>query len=446
MHHLTTLPLPIKDFMMKTKQLLFFCNMTAGLLLLLPLALAAKGGKKDSTATATPEKRLVLSPQAHLQLSTEAIWGDSVEAIVTVAVPDSCKNQRYLCRIETNTALRLVTIPRYKWAVSADSLKVLSAIPLQIRFAQQSFAASAPVIKIHFQNVDHAAGLTGTATLEIISGPQPIPPKSLITDSSLVSKSVTDSSQILPIAADIDSVATATDSSSFGIFYVALAILLISLFAGLAWLMTWSQRHRFQSITAKTTAAALPHLQQMEPTLAPERNAPNPIVAEEITNENEAAAISATPETISAPSNLPAVIAAEQQFDLAMVLAQLQELKLNLQQIIANQQEVNQRLAQITAAAALEAPRASAQLALFDILNEDSTVRNGESYTNGNGSSALHFPTAEDCNPANLPTAIMSTFTPGEGNSSVLKSSSNLRIFFANAESKAETSEEILLH
>lgn len=431
---------------MKMKQLLFFCNLAASLLLLPPLALATKGGKKDSTTTVTLEKRLVLSPQAHLQLSTEPIWGDSVEAIVTVAVPDSCKNQRYLCRIETNISLRLLTIPRYKWAVSADSLKVLSAIPLQLRIAQQSFAASAaPVIKIHFQNVDHAAGLTGTATLEIISGLQPISPKASLTDSSFVAKPVADSSQILPAAVDIDSVTTATDSNSFGIFYVALAILLISLFAGLGWLMTWSQRHRFQNLTAKTTAAAFPHLQHLEPTPAPEPPDSIPAVAEEVTNEN-AIAISAVPEAATASSNLPAVIAAEQQFDLTMVLAQLQELKLNLQQIIANQQEVNHRLAQITAAAALEAPRASAQLALFDILNEDSTVRNGENYANGNGSSARRFPTAEDCNPTNLPGEIMSALPHGAENSSRLASPSSLRIFFANAESKAETSEEILLH
>jgi len=428
---------------MKTKQLLFFCNLAAGLTLLLPLALAAKGGKKDSTATAISEKRLVLLPQAHLQLTTELIWGDSVEAIVTVAVPDSCKNQRYFCRIETNISLRLLTIPRYKWAVRADSLKVLSAIPLQIRIAPQSFAASAPIIKIHFQNMDHAAGLAGTATLEIISGPQSIPPKPLTIDSSFVSKPAADSSQILPIASDIDSAATATGSSSFGIFYVALAILLIFLFAGLGWLMTWSQRHRFQSLPAKTTGAAFPHLQHLEPAPAAAVQNDNPAVNEAATGESGA---TETPEAASPPSNLPAVIAQENQLDLALVLAQLHELKICLQQIMANQHEANQRLAQIVSAAALEAPRASTQLALFDILNEDSPVRNGENYANGNGSSARHFPTAEDCRPANLPGEIMSTLTHGAENSSRLTSPSSLRIFFATAESKAETAEEILLH
>lgn len=433
---------------MKMKQLLFFCNLAAGLLLLPPLALAAKGGKKDSTTTATPEKRLVLSPQAHLQLSTEPIWGDSVEAIVTVAVPDSCKNQRYLCWIETDISLRLLTIPRYKWAVSTDSLKVLSALPLQIRIARQNFAASAPRIKLHFKNLDHAGNLSGIASLTIwpeAQMSQALPPAR---DSLLAATPAVDSAKIAataPVTTAAEALATANEPNAFGIFYVVLAIALIFMFGGMSWLMKWSQRRRFQSIAAKTTALAFPHLQNLEPAPAPEPHNSTPAVAAEVTEEN-AAATSAVPEAAAASSNLPAVIAADQQFDLALVLAQLQELKLNLQQIIANQQEVNHRLAQITAAAALEAPRASAQLALFDILNEDSTVRNGENHANGNNSSARHFPTAEDYRSANLPGEITPALTHVTKDSSRLASPSSLRIFFAHAESKAETSEEILLH
>ena len=432
--------------MTRTKQILSWRNIAAGLIVSLPFQLSAQSARKDSTAASTRDKRLVLLPQAHLQLIAEPIWGDSVEAIVTVAVPDSCKNQRYLCRLESSAALRFVTVPLYKWAVREDSLKVLSAIPLQIRIAQQSFAASAPVVKIHFQNVDHAAGLTGTATLEIISGPQSIPPKPLTTDSNFVSKPVADSSQILPVAAGIDSVATATGSNSFGVFYVALAILLIFLFAGLGWLMTWSQRRRFQSVAAKTTATAFPHLQHLEP--APAQN-DNPAVNETATRESGAPEI---PEATSSPSNLPAVVAQENQLDLALVLSQLHELKISLQQIMANQHEANQRLAQITAAAALEAPRASAQLALFDILNDDSPAKNGENYTNGNGSSPLRLqPRNTDSLSVELEAPIpahveFENKAEDKNQPANLQPASSLRIFFANMESRNETSDEVLLH
>jgi len=433
---------------MKAKQVLFFCNMAAMLILLLPGTLAAKGGKKDSSATATPGKRLVLSPQAYLQLTTEPIWGDSVEAIVTVAVPDSCKNQRYLCRIETNTALRFVTIPRYKWAVNADSLKILSAIPLQIRLARQNTGASAPVIKFHFQNVDHAANLSGTASLTILSEAiirDAFPPE---IDSILMAKPVVDSAKIATtasITAAVDSLATANEPNAFGIFYVALAIALIFMFGGMSWLMKWSQRRRFQSIGAKTTAMAFPHLQHLQPPPPSEPNAPQPLVAEGIANEPDSAEMATALET---PSTLPAVIATVPQIDLALLLAQLQELKLTLQQIIAHQQEANQRLAQISAAAALEAPRASAQLALFDIINDETPVKNGERHANGKDSSAL---CAQSFRSANLAGELMPELAPKAGNPSrlispSLKSSSGLRIFFAHSENKNETSEELLLH
>jgi len=419
--------------MMRTK-VLSVCNI-AGLILLLPFALSASDGKKDSAATATPEKRLVLSPQAHLQLTAEPIWGDSVEAVVTVAVPDSCKNQRYLCRLETGAAMRFVTVPRYQWALRNDSLKVLSAVPLQIRIARQRLTASAPVVKIHFQNVDHPAGLTGTATLEILSDPKSLP---MVADSSFAAIPVAASAampQPLPImsaSTAVDSVTTATGSSSSGLFYIALAILLIFLFGGLSRIATWSQRRRFRSIEAKTTATAFPHLQHLEPATVAAAQDDNRAVDETSVGENE---INETPEAPALSANLPAVISQENHIDLATVLAQLHELKITLQQIMANQQEANRRLAQITAVAA---PGASAQLALFDILNDEAPARNGENYTNGNGSSPLPLQSADhDSDRRSVEDKSVSLN---------FGSTSNLRIFFANTEDHAETTDEVLLH
>lgn len=427
---------------MKTKLILYFCNIAA-VLLLLPTARAAEGEKKDSTAAATPDNRLVLLPRAHLQLTAEPIWGDSLEAIVTVAVPDSCKNQRYFCRLEANTALSLVTIPRYKWAVSTDSLKILSAIPLQIRLARQNAGASASVIKIHFQNMDHLAQLSGTASLTILPEAGLRGAFSSKSDSLVMAMPSVDSAKIaLPLAntTAIDSLATAQEPHAFGIFYVVLGIALIFMFGGMSWLMKWSQRRRFQSIAAQTTATAFPHLQHLQPPSVPEPEAPQVVVAEEIPGANDATVMAATVET---PSNLPAVVATEPPIDLTVLSGQLQELKLMLQQIMANQQETKQRLAQITAAAALEAPRTSAQLALFDIINDEAAGKNGEGHTNGNGSSTLHAPALRT---TSLAGKIMPELAPEEEKASMLVAQSGLRIFLAHSETKNEASEELLLH
>ncbi|GEM_PF-4218603 len=363
--------------MNRTKQFLPFGKITIFFILVLPLNLWATVGKKDSAAV--PEKRLVLSPQAYLQLDTEAIWGDSVEAVVTVAVPDSCKFQRYFCWFEANTPVRFATTPRYQWALQRDSLKILSFVPLQIRLARQSFTASAqpPVIKIHYQNLDHAAKLAGAATIELRLDEKLAPMVASQADSNLVSASPADSSQSASAAAppaSLDSSAKATGSSSFGIFYVALAILLIFLFGGLSWLMSWSQRRRFQKVEARTMAMAFPHLQHLQPSVPAiddDKSLP--------TNEDAIAPhdVSEAPEPdmpAASTANLPAVVSNNGQADLPAILAQLHELNLRLQQVIANQQEANQRLARITAGAALEAPAAPNQLALFDILNDGAPI------------------------------------------------------------------------
>jgi len=368
--------------MNRTKQFLAFGNIAAFLMLFLPLNIWATVGKKDSSAAPAQEKRLLLAPQAHLQLATQAIWGDSVEAVVTVAVPDSCKFQRYFCWFEANTAVRFVTIPRYQWALQRDSLKVLSFIPLQIRLARQSFTASAqpPVIKIHYQNMDHPAKLTGAATLELRLDEKLAPIVASQVDSNLVSASAADSSQlalsVTASPASMDSTATANGSSSFGIFYIALAILLIFLFGGLSWLMTWSQRRRFQKIEAKTTAMAFPHLQHLQPSAPPAvDDNDRPVASEDTVRQQDFNETPAPYTPAASTANLPAVMSHNGHADLSMILAQLHELNLRLQRVIANQQEANQRLAQMTAGATLETPQAPGQLALFDILNDGAPIR-----------------------------------------------------------------------
>lgn len=451
--------------MNRMKQILLFGKI-AMVALLLPLAVRAASVKKDSTVALPPETRLVLAPQAHLQLITEPIWGDSVEAIVTVAVPDSCKIQRYLCRLETNLPARFSTVPRYKWALRGDSLTVLSFLPLQIRVARQSFTPPATV-KIHYQNLDHAAKLAGTATLELKLEAWPQETRPLKTDSSL-SATIADSSNAIPAltripsSTNIDSTASASSSSSFGIFYVALAILLIFLFGGLSWLMSWSQRRRFRLIEAKTTAMAFPHLQHLHPTAPTVAEEVTPAVAAEPPHESYYRDAEA-PATMATPSDLPAIVSHDRQVDWQTVLGLLQQLNQNLQQILANQHEANQRLAQMSVLATVSAPRPTNQLALFDILNEEAFLPPGERHANGNGSASHQRLQLDDDNGAASAMREATTTVPvhfeevnDEEKLSFDPHAANLRILFANPANgnapsggealPAEKSDEILLH
>jgi len=443
--------------MNRTKRVLVFCKIAAIFTLLLPIAVAANAGKKDSSATLTGEKRLMLVPQARLQLATAPIWGDSLEAVVTVVVPDSCKIQRYVCWFETNIAARFATVPRYKWALRRDSLTVLSFMPLQIRAARQSFTSlnQPPVIKIHFHNLDHPAKLSGIATLELLLDGKPALANSLKTDSIIVAKLSADSSfaaQVLSSTgspAKPDSLANANQSSSFRIFYAALAILLIFLFGALSWLLTWSQRRRLQTHETPTTAMAFPHLQHLQPAASAGTDDKN-----STTNENEAPA--PTP-AVAATTDLPAAISNDSHIEVSTVLTQLHELHMSLQQVIANQQEANRRLAQMTAVTALEVSRFPTRIALFDILNEDSANKHGDGNKTDNGSSPrLRIQFAGDGSADCLSLSFASAAAVHielekkddhfERASLNLRPPSNLRILFAGSESNGSAADEVLLH
>jgi len=453
--------------MNRTKRVLNFCKIAAIFTLLLPTAVGATIGKKDSARALAGEKRLVLLPQARLQLATEPIWGDSVEAVVTVAVPDSCKIQRYVCWFETNIAARFATVPRYKWALRRDSLTVLSYLPLQIRLARQSFSSSPqpPVVKIHYQNLDHPAKLSGVATLELLLDGKPAQSIPVKTDSSAVaklsaSKLVVDSSfanQVLASAnslANPDSTTAASRSNSLGIFYAGLAMVLIFLFGGLSWLLTWSQRRRLQKHETPTTAMAFPHLQHLQPATATAADDENS-AADETATEHDFNQERATPET--ATTALPAVVSNGNHLEVSTVLAQLHELNMGLQQVIANQQEANRRLAQMTAVTALEVSKFPTRVALFDILNEDSANKHGDDNKTANGSSSrLRIQFAGDGSADCLSLSFASSAAVHielekkddhfERASLNLRPPSNLRILFAGSENNGSAADEVLLH
>jgi hypothetical protein len=434
--------------MIRTKQFLTFSQIAAVMAWLLPFAIWAKA--KDQ-ASSTKAVRLVLSPQTVLHVAVTPLGNDSVEAKIIVAVPDSLKNQRHLCRLEAGLPVRLFTEPRYQWALRGDTLTVLSSVPLRIRFSQQNFAATkaSPLkLRIRYQNLDHAARLAGTAMVNLVAAAAALPASPAKADSAVAAVPSWNSTQTVQapssaISADSTTAETASRGGSLGIIYVVITILLILFFGVLRWLMTWSQRRRFQKIEAKS--AAMPfsrpeHTQVLAPaaverTVTPGRDAAHLKTAESPENPEPAAS--------PAPSNLPAVMPENgHDLSLAGLLAQLHELNAGIQQVIANQTEVNHRLAEITSAAKLAAPAAAPQLSLFDMLDDDSGAPHG---TNGKSASPqLRIQFAGDghsdsvsvnlvaSSPVNL--ELFTNDRRRDNLSVALQPSSKLRLLFANTE------------
>ncbi|MGH7598703.1 MAG: hypothetical protein ACREOI_20300 [bacterium] len=444
--------------MIRTKQILTVGKIAAAIVWLVPLAIGA--GTKDKTTSALPAKdvRLVLSPQTRLQLPVTPVGSDSVEAKLVVAVPDSCKNQRYLCRLEAGAPVRLFAEPRYQWALQGDTLTVLSAMPLRIRLSRQLFANanSSPRLglRVHYKNLDHPAKLKGTAVADLIVAEASMPASPAKTNSAIAAVPSWDSTQAVQAsspaiaAARVDSTAAdaSTSGGSLGIVYVVIAVLLILVFGVLSWLMSWSQRRSFQKIEAKS--AAMPfsrsaHTQVSAPA-AMDRT---------VTTRREAAHLKTTepqkdsePVSSSSPSTLPAVVPENgRDLSLASLLAQLHELNASIQQVIANQNEANRQLAEITSAAKLDVPQSSPQLSLFDILNDDASARNGDRMKNGKAPSPqLRIQFAGEGNSDRVSVNLVASslvnlelFTNDhrrDNLSVALQPSSKLRLLFANTE------------
>jgi hypothetical protein len=271
--------------------------------------------------------------------------------------------------------------------------------------------------------------------------------------------------------ATVDSTATASNSNFSGLVYLVLAVLLILAFGGLSWLMTWSQRRRFQKFEVKNTATALPHLQHGQPPVPVAVEEEHKIAQQETPQPNLADEHPETAVGDSATTNLPAAVSNGNPGELTMILTQLHELNLSLRQVLANQHEANQRLAQITAAASVQPPQLAARVALFDILNDEAAAQSGNSSV---GSSASSPQVRIQLAGENRPDGLSVNVTPStpvqievanarhhdERVSVNLGTSSKLRILFANMDEPAiadspalngkkailETSDQVLLH
>ncbi len=449
--------------MIRTKQI-FTVGKIAAIAWLVPLAIGA--GVKDKTPSAPSDKdvRLVLSPQTRLQLPVTPVGSDSVEAKLVVAVPDSCKNQRYLCRLEAGAPVRLFTEPRDEWALQGDTLTVLSAMPLRIRMSRQSFANASPSprlgLRVHYQNLDHPAKLKGIAVADLVAAETALPAKPGKADSAMAAVPSWDTTQTVQAPSPANSTArvdsTAADSASsggsLGVVYVVIAVLLILFFGVLSWLMTWSQRRRFQKIEAKSAAMPFSRSEHMQV------SAPN-VVDRAVTPRKDTTLLktveppkNSEPVSSSAHFNLPAVVPENgRDLSLANLLAQLHELNASIQQVIANQNEANRQLAEITSAAKLDVPQSSPQLSLFDILNDDAGAHNGARAKNGKATPQLRIQFAGDGNSDRVSVNLIASslvnlelFTNDhrrDNLSVALQPSSKLRLLFANTEENGNGAE-----
>jgi hypothetical protein len=352
-------------------------------------ATLANTQENHKSTASTKEWRLVLSPQARLQVPVQSIGDDSVEAIVTVSVPDSCKTQRHRCRLEASHAVRLATIPSFKWALRWDTLMVLSSVPLQIRAARQSFTGKLSgeplTLRIHYENLDHVVKTTGVAVLDLVLPGTPTLTKNIAVDTTAPSRSSDSTQAAHAPASGVD--LTQISSSLFGIILGAsVGLILLLLLVG-KWLHTRSQRRRFQRVPAKSTVMPFSRPQMSRPvaaTVAKDTADYKDEIKSKATTpiENAPLATPEAPDSLSS-SNLPVAISGNgSEVSLATILTQLHELNLSLQQVIATQNEANRRLEQMGSGIGFWISRTPMRISLFDIINDEPADKNADPATN----------------------------------------------------------------
>ena len=109
-------------------------------------------------------ERLVLAPGKRLELST-TVADDTLRFAFTIAVPDSFKHERHLCRLRANGRFELEPPPNYRWAVTDSSVTVLSALDLIIKLGPNTKLPFR--IDFDFINLDRPQRRSGSAMLVI---------------------------------------------------------------------------------------------------------------------------------------------------------------------------------------------------------------------------------------------------------------------------------------
>jgi hypothetical protein len=351
---------------------------------------ATTAGEKPQANNSAKEIRLVLSPQAHLQIPTQPIWDDSVEAIVTVAVPDSNKSQRHLCRIEASQPISLATDRLFKWALRRDTLMVLSTVPLQIRAPHKSFTgATSPTplkLRIHYQNLDQPKKPAATATLELVLAEA--------TTASSPSQTGTASAQSADSTQKAHTPATTGESSEVDFTPIDTRLIAIVAIIGFLFILLLLGRWRAAASRRQLSRKAFNLKNETTSPKRPSQAWPPPVAAmnEKSKNSKDEAAIetTATDEIVTPAPTSPSIVAAPNsavpasastngdEVNLVTIAEQLQELSGSVQQIIANQYEANRQLEQMGNGNGFLVSQSPMRISLFDIISDEPADQNGD--------------------------------------------------------------------
>ncbi len=174
------------------------------------LALHAKDG---ATPKASRLPKLMLAPQARLELSPELMSNDSFKVSLQLEVPAEQKYQRHRCVLVANQSGFLLTVPKaQQWMLRRDTLMVLSKIEVTV-FAPKTLA-HALTIDFKFLNLDQPKQAGGTATL-ILTNAQAALPVSVAAVTQSIPATPSDSTQKpTQQVADSTSQTSASDSTN----------------------------------------------------------------------------------------------------------------------------------------------------------------------------------------------------------------------------------------
>lgn len=130
------------------------CGMSA-------FALRAKDG---ATPKASRLPKLILTPQARLEVSPVLTNRDSFKVSFQIEVPSEQKYQRYRCLISANQTGYKLTVPKAQhWMLRRDTLMVLSKV--EVTLSAPKALAAALVLDFKFLNLDQPKQPGGAATL-----------------------------------------------------------------------------------------------------------------------------------------------------------------------------------------------------------------------------------------------------------------------------------------
>ena len=226
------------------------CGMSA-------FALRAKDG---ATPKASRLPKLILTPQARLEVSPALTSRDSLTVSFQVEVPSEQKYQRFRCLISANQTGYQLSVPKaQQWMLRRDTLMVLSKVEVTIS-APKALAATL-TLNFNFQNLDQPKQRSGNATLILINAQGAFPAltdsvtqeaSTASSDSSNASASIASDSIAATAAPDSVSRIAAAEESGNVMPWILIGLLL-SGFAVMAMLSLLSRKNSREAMERITT-------------------------------------------------------------------------------------------------------------------------------------------------------------------------------------------------